>query len=70
VKDGALCLTLDENGKNNWDAQLAHRPMVIEQGHTYTVDFRAWATAPTTDTPKVGMSGPPYTEYLGGAPCP
>ena len=63
VKDGALCLTLEENGKNNWDAQLAHRPVVIEQGHTYTVDFRAWATAPTTIRPKVGMSGPPYSEY-------
>jgi endoglucanase len=63
VKDGALCLTLEENGKNNWDAQLAHRPLVIEQGHTYTVDFRAWATAPTTIRPKVGMSGPPYSEY-------
>jgi endoglucanase len=63
VKDGALCLSLEENGKNNWDAQLAHRPLVIEQGHTYTVDFRAWATAPTTIRPKVGMSGPPYSEY-------
>jgi endoglucanase len=63
VKDGALCLTIDENGKNNWDAQLAHRPVVMEQGHSYTVDFRAWATAPTTIRPHVSMSGPPYTEY-------
>ena len=63
VKDGALCLTMEDKGKNNWDAQLVQRPLVIEQGHSYTVDFRAWATAPTTIRPKVGMAGPPYSEY-------
>src|SRR6187402_1845132 len=63
VKDGALCLTMEDKGKNNWDAQLVQRPLVVEQGHSYTVDFRAWATAPTTIRPKLGMSGPPYSEY-------
>ncbi|HVZ33072.1 MAG TPA: glycoside hydrolase family 9 protein, partial [Polyangiaceae bacterium] len=63
VKNGAFCLTIDDKGKNNWDAQLAHRQMVIQQGHSYNVDFRAWASAPTTIRPKLGMSGPPYTEY-------
>jgi endoglucanase len=63
VKDGALCLTMDDKGKNAWDAQLAQRSLVIQQGHTYAIDFRAWATAPTTIRPKVGMVGPPYTEY-------
>jgi endoglucanase len=63
VKNGALCLTIDDKGKNAWDAQLVQRPLVIQQGHTYALDFRAWATAPTTIRPKVGMSGPPYTEY-------
>jgi endoglucanase len=63
VKDGALCLTMDDKGKNAWDAQLVQRPLVIQQGHSYTVDFRAWSTAPTTVRPKVGMAGPPYAEY-------
>jgi endoglucanase len=63
VKDGALCLTIDDKGKNAWDAQLVQRPLVIQQGRTYTLDFRAWATADTTIRPKIGMSGPPYTEY-------
>ena len=63
VLDGALCLKLDDKGKNAWDAQLVQRPVVIQQGHTYAVDFRAWATEPTTIRPKIGMSGPPYTEY-------
>ncbi|HTV23625.1 MAG TPA: cellulase N-terminal Ig-like domain-containing protein, partial [Polyangiaceae bacterium] len=63
IKDGALCLTMDDKGKNAWDAQLVQRPLVIQQGHSYTVDFRAWSTAPTTIRPKVGMAGPPYAEY-------
>ncbi len=63
VKDGALCLTIDDKGKNNWDAQLVHRQMVIQQGHTYTLDFRVWSSAPTAIRPKIGMAGPPYAEY-------
>jgi endoglucanase len=63
VKNGALCLTMDDKGANAWDAQLVQRPLVIQQGHSYAVDFRAWATAPTKIRPKVGMAGPPYTEY-------
>jgi endoglucanase len=63
LKDGALCLTINDKGKNAWDAQLVHRQMVIQQGHSYSVDFRAWASTPTTIRPKIGMSGPPYLEY-------
>ena len=74
MKKGALCLDIDAKGNNSWDAQLRHREMVIEQGHTYSVDFAAWATTPTAIRPKIGMSGPPYAEYwaarleLGTAP--
>jgi len=63
VQDGALCLTMSDKGKNAWDAQLVQRPLVIQQGHSYTIDFRAWSTAPTMIRPKVGMAGPPYAEY-------
>jgi endoglucanase len=52
-----------DKGKNNWDAQFRHREMVIQHGHTYTVAFKAWASADTMARPKVGMSGPPYAEY-------
>ncbi len=34
VKDGALCLHLDEKGANRWDAQIRHREMVIQRGHS------------------------------------
>jgi endoglucanase len=63
VAGGALCVTVKHKGTNNWDAQLRHREMVIQQGHAYSLQFKAWASADTKARPKVGMSGPPYAEY-------
>ncbi len=63
VEDGSFCLEVTDKGKNNWDAQVRHREMVIQRGHTYTVYFVAWSTKPTRVRPKVGMAGPPYAEY-------
>ncbi|MEY4547956.1 MAG: Cellulase, partial [Pseudomonadota bacterium] len=63
VKDGALCINLEDKGKDNWDALVAHRNLVIQEGHSYTLDFRAWSSASTLIRPKVGMAGPPYGEY-------
>jgi endoglucanase len=63
VKDGHLCVTVKNKGTNNWDAQFRHREMVIQKGHTYSLEFKAWASADTKARPKVGMSGPPYAEY-------
>ncbi len=65
VKDGAYCLRVDNKGTNRWDAQTRHREMVIQSGHTYTVQFRAWASVETKVYPKIGMAGPPYAEYFG-----
>jgi endoglucanase len=65
VEDGAYCLEVRNAGENRWDAQLRHRDMVIQRGHRYTVQFRAWASQETDAYPKVGMAGPPYTEYFG-----
>ncbi|HEY4105746.1 MAG TPA: glycoside hydrolase family 9 protein [Polyangiaceae bacterium] len=63
VVNGALCVKVTNKGANAWDAQVRHREMVIQRGHTYTVQFRAYASAPTKARPKVGMSGAPYAEY-------
>src|SRR5262245_62057925 len=65
VRDGAYCLTIRNAGQNRWDAQIRHRDMIIQKGHHYSVQFRAWATQETDAYPKVGMSGPPYVEYFG-----
>ena len=65
VKDGALCIDIEDVGTNRWDVQVRHREMVIQSGHTYTIQFRAWASKQTKAYPKVGQSGPPYDEYFG-----
>src|SRR5512138_2312439 len=60
---GAMCLRVAAAGKNPWDVQLRHREMTIQKGHTYTIAFKAWASAATQMRAKVGMSGAPYREY-------
>jgi endoglucanase len=64
VEKGAMCLRVESAGKAPWDVQLRHREMTIRKGHTYTVAFKAWASAPTQMRAKVGMSGAPYREYF------
>jgi len=63
AKDGELCIEITNKGVNGWDAQLRHRPMVIQKGHTYSISIKAHATRPARLRAKVGMSGPPYAEY-------
>lgn len=65
VENGAYCVDVDNVGTNRWDAQVRHREMTIQSGHTYTIQFKAWASKPTKAYPKVGMAGPPYSEYFG-----
>ncbi len=67
VKDGALCLHIEQPGKERWDAQVRHRDMVVQKGHKYTLSFKAWASRPTKVAGKVGMSGPPYVDYWSRA---
>ena len=63
VKDGQLCVDVTNKGRNPWDAQARHREMVIERGHTYSIQLMAHATRPTKMKAKIGMAGPPYKEY-------
>lgn len=63
IDKGALCLEVSNKGDNAWDAQIRHREMVLQKGHTYAVRFRARASEATKVRPKVGMAGPPYAEY-------
>jgi endoglucanase len=63
VKGGWLCLNVKNKGKSPWDAQLRHREMVIQRGHTYYLSFRAKASVKTRIRSKVGQAGPPYREY-------
>jgi endoglucanase len=63
VKNGAMCIHIDNGGVNRWDAQVRHREMTIQNGHTYNVSFKAWSSRPTSITGKVGMSISPYLDY-------
>lgn len=63
VVNGELCLEITSPGSNNWEVQLRQREMVIRQGHSYTVSFKARASQPTTIRPKIGNAGPPYAEF-------
>ncbi len=63
VSKGALKLRVEVPGKDRWDAQIRHREIVIQKDHEYVVSFRAWSSRPTKVTGKIGMSGPPYTDY-------
>jgi len=62
-KDGAACLLIEKPGANKWDAQIRHREMVVQNGHTYSVAIKIWADKKSRASLKVGMSGPPYGEY-------
>jgi endoglucanase len=63
VDAAQLCVEVTNKGHNPWDAQARHREMIIEQGHTYSIQFMAHATRPTKMKAKIGMAGPPYKEY-------
>jgi endoglucanase len=63
VENGELCTTVTNVGVNRWDAQIRHRDMVLQKGHTYTVQFTMHATQKTRAYVKIGMAGPPYREY-------
>jgi endoglucanase len=63
VENGAYCLHVEHKGSAKWDAQVRHREMTLEKGHTYSVSFRIWADQKTRASVKVGMIGPPYSEY-------
>jgi endoglucanase len=63
VENGELCVEVTNKGANRWDAQLRHRDMVIQHGHTYSVRFTMRGTQKTRVYAKVGQAGPPYREY-------
>lgn len=63
VENGWYCLKVEHKGSSPWDAQVRHREMIIQQGHTYTISFKIKADQPTRLRTKIGMAGPPFTEY-------
>lgn len=60
---GALCLTIDRPGQFAWDAALSYAGLQLERGKRYTIDFRAWASAPTLVRTTQAMAQSPYREH-------
>ncbi|MCL6479850.1 MAG: glycoside hydrolase family 9 protein [Peptococcaceae bacterium] len=63
VENGEYIIHIENGGVNRWDVQVRHREFTIEKGHTYRVSFKARATKDCQIYAKIGMQGPPYTEY-------
>jgi endoglucanase len=63
AKDGAYCVRIDKQSEQSWDVQIRHREMIVQNGHDYTVRYRAWASRPTDIGVQIAMSGAPYTSY-------
>lgn len=69
IENGKYNVTIvtppDENRSKDtrWAIQLRHRGLVLEQGHTYTVQFTVTSTADCKVYPKVGQQAEPYLEY-------
>ena len=64
VEKGAMCLHVASAGKAPWDVQLRHREMTIQKGHTYTVAFKAWASAADPDARQGGDVGRALSRVL------
>jgi endoglucanase len=62
VVNGELCLTVTNAGANRWDVQF-RQPVTLQNGHSYAVSFKAYASAPTRLYAKIGNSNAPYAEY-------
>ena len=63
VDKGELCLDVTNRGLNRWDAQLRHQHIKLQQGHTYTIQFKVRSTQNTRVYLKLGQAGPPFREY-------
>jgi len=63
VENGELCLEVTNKGVNRWDAHLRQQHILLQKGHTYSVQFKMHASQKIRAYLKVGQAGPPYKEY-------
>ncbi|HEX3903189.1 MAG TPA: glycoside hydrolase family 9 protein [Polyangia bacterium] len=63
ITNGELCMEVKNKGKDRWDAQLRQQHIRLQKGHSYAVQFKMHASAPTRVYLKLGQAGPPYKEF-------
>jgi poly(3-hydroxybutyrate) depolymerase len=63
TQNGALCVTLESQSQNAWDAQVQQTGLKLERGDEVVIDYRLW-TSPASDVRvKLGLDAAPYSEY-------
>ena len=65
VTSGEYVTTISNGGTAVWNVQMTQGNLRLEAGKTYTLSFRARASANRTVQANVGMSASPYSSYLG-----
>ncbi len=63
TENGEFKIMIAKGGTNKWDIQFRHRGIIMEQGHTYNVKFKIRADKDTKIYSKIGLQGPPFSEY-------
>jgi endoglucanase len=66
VRNGELCVDVTNVGTQQWNVQVRYRSepaLALQEGHTYSISFKAYASKPTTIYAKIGNQGAPYAEF-------
>lgn len=64
VKDGALCMTLETQSQNAWDAQVQQAGLKLQRGSEVVIDYRLWTTPASDVKVKLGLDAAPNSEYF------
>lgn len=63
IVDGVYRVKINLPTPNRWDVQIRHRGLTLQQGHTYTVQFKIKSDKATKVYAKIGQQGDPYKEF-------
>lgn len=63
LENGVYTVVINKRTENKWDVQIRHREITLENGHSYTVKFKAKADKSTKIYAKIGQKGSPFNEY-------
>lgn len=63
VKGGALCVTLETQSPNPWDAQVSYSGLKLEPRRGHVIDYRLWTSPPSDVRIRLGLDAAPFSEY-------
>ncbi len=65
VVNGEYVNTITKAGTQPWHVQLTQGALLLQQGKSYTLSFKARAAAARNLEVNIGQSGTPYVSYVG-----